>query len=223
MRMFLKTAFVPMLCFWALMVPCAFAAGSQAAPANGGFEFYVLSLSWSPSWCATHPQGSKTQQCDPSKNYGFIVHGLWPQNETGYPDFCPTRESDRVPDGLGRRYLDIIPSMGLIGHEWRKHGTCSGLKQAEYFATIRNAFDKVSIPPALKAIDRGRSADPALIEKAFIAANPGMTADGIAVSCSSHMLQEIRICLTKDLKFRDCREVNADACPLKSVDIPAVR
>jgi ribonuclease T2 len=204
----------------------ALAAISQAQAEDRpqqGFDFYVLSLSWSPSWCATHPQGQKTMQCDPSKDFGFIVHGLWPQNESGYPEFCATRESDRVPANLGRRYLDIIPSMGLIGHEWRKHGTCSGLKQADYLQTLRDAYNKVSIPPALAKLDQGKSANPGDIEKAFLAANPGMSEKGIAVSCASKMLQEVRICMTKDLQFRDCEEVDADACPLKSVNIPPVR
>lgn len=200
----------------------ALAAGKTGAPA-GNFDFYVLSLSWSPSWCATHPEGQKTAQCDPTKDYGFIVHGLWPQNESGYPEFCATRLPDRVPANMGRDYLDIIPSMGLIGHEWRKHGTCSGLSQMDYFKTIRTAYGKIAIPPAFAKMDQGRSADPASIEKAFLAANPGMSSKGIAVSCSSHRLQEIRICLTKDLQFRECAEVDADACPLKSIDIPPVR
>ncbi len=188
-----------------------------------GFDFYVLSLSWSPSWCATNPRGQKTMQCDPSKDFGFIVHGLWPQNASGYPEFCATRESDRIPDNLGRRYLDIIPSMGLIGHEWRKHGTCSGLKQADYLQKIRDAYNRVVIPPSLTKVDQGKSASPTDLEKAFLAANPGMSAKGIAVSCSSKLLQEVRICMTKDLQFRDCVEVDAGACPLKSINIPPVR
>lgn len=204
-----------------LLQDMASAAAADRAPARD-FDFYVLSLSWSPSWCATHPEGKKTAQCDPDRNFGFIVHGLWPQNESGYPQFCPTREPDRIPDRLGRQYLDIIPSMGLIGHEWRKHGVCSGLDQASYFRTLRAAFDKINIPPALSNLDKGRLADPALLEKAFVAANPGMQPTGIAVSCSAHKLQEIRICLTKALGFRDCPEVDADACPLKSIEIPPV-
>lgn len=190
---------------------------------NQNFDFYVLSLSWSPSWCATHPEAKNSQQCDPSKDYGFIVHGLWPQNEHGYPQFCPTRQSDRVPDQLGRRYLDIIPSMGLIGHEWRKHGVCSGLTQADYLAKMRAAYDAVKIPPALVHLQQTKSASPELLEKAFVAANPGMTADGIAISCSAKMLNEIRICLNKDLSFRACDEVDRQSCPLGSVNIPPIQ
>lgn len=220
MKTMLSAGFAGLLALTTLFAGPAFSAGDQS---KQSFDFYVLSLSWSPSWCATHPQGQKTMQCDPSKDFGFIVHGLWPQNESGYPEFCATRESDRVPDNLGRRYFDIIPSMGLIGHEWRKHGTCSGMKQADYLQTIRNAYDKVTIPPSLAKLDQAKSANPGDIEKAFLAANPAMSPKGIAVSCSSKMLQEIRICMTKDLQFRDCVEVDADACPLKSINIPPVR
>jgi ribonuclease T2 len=189
---------------------------------NRAFDFYVLSLSWSPSWCATHPDSQKSQQCDPDRNYGFIVHGLWPQNEHGYPEFCPSRESDRVPSNLGRRYFDLIPSMGLIGHEWRKHGVCSGLSQADYFALLRQAYGKIRIPPSLANLQKGGSASPDMIEKAFLATNPGLAPTGIAVACSDRMLSEIRICLNKDLSFRDCHEVDQQACPLRSVKIPPI-
>jgi len=188
-----------------------------------GFDFYVLSLSWSPSWCAAHPKARHSLQCDPRENHGFIVHGLWPQNEHGYPEFCPTRQPDRVPSGLGRHYLDLIPSMGLIGHEWRKHGVCTGLKQADYFATVRKAYHAVHIPPALISLHTGKAASPDLIEKAFIAANPGLKPDGIAVACSAGMLEEVRICLTRGLSFRSCGEVDRQSCTLSSVNIPPIK
>lgn len=219
----LKSSIAGVLALCSVLTTSQIAMGAENGKRNANFDFYVLSLSWSPSWCATHPQGRKTVQCDPAKDYGFIVHGLWPQNESGYPEFCATREPDRVPESLGRRYLDIIPSMGLVGHEWRKHGTCSGLRQDAYFEQLRAAFSKIVIPSSLAATGSKRRLAPSAIEAAFVAANPGMSTGGIAVSCSSHMLQEIRICLTKDLQFRDCKEVDADACPLTSIDIPPVR
>ena len=195
---------------------------ASAADQAGQFDFYVLALSWSPSWCAAHPDRNQKGQCDPQKNYGYIVHGLWPQNEHGFPQFCATREPDRVPFEVGKPYLDIIPSIGLIGHEWRKHGVCSGLKQADYFATIKKAYQAVTIPPALAHVDKAESVAPADIEKAFLAANPGMKAEGIAVACSGKMLEEVRICLNKDLSFRDCAEVDRKACSLSSIQVPPV-
>ncbi len=207
-----------------ILLALLLSAPGYAAHADkaGVFDFYVLSLSWSPSWCAANSDRRDTRQCDPQNDFGFIVHGLWPQYERGYPDHCPTRYSDRVPDRLGRRYLDITPSMGLIGHEWRKHGTCSGLDQAGYLETVREAYELVRIPPALQKLPSGRSASPEAIERAFIAANPSLAKDAIAVTCTNGRIDEVRICFSKDLKFRACREVDRQSCRLKSVNIPPI-
>ena len=190
-------------------------------PLGKGFDFYVLSLSWSPSWCAENDSGGKTQQC--RNDYGFIVHGLWPQNERGYPEFCRTRESDRVPDSLGRTVLDIIPSMGLIGHQWRKHGSCSGLSQRDYFSVVRAAHERIRIPKSLEPQRDDISASPDAMEQALIAANPGLDRKGIAITCTGGQLEEIRVCLTPDLGFRPCPEVDRAACRAKSIEQPSIR
>ncbi len=144
-----------------------------ALPVGQGFDFYVLSLSWSPTWCDDNDPSGKIGQCKIGSNRGLIVHGLWPQDERGYPDFCPTRQSDRVPEALGRQYLDLIPSMGLIGHQWRKHGTCSGLSQQDYFAVTRAARERVALPAELGAARRENSLSVSAIEAAFVARNSG--------------------------------------------------
>ncbi|MCO6186492.1 ribonuclease [Rhizobium sp. L1K21] len=195
-------------------------ASAVAADRAGVFDFYVLSLSWSPSWCSAEPNRKFNRQCDPRLDYRFIVHGLWPQFEKGYPQFCATRLPDRVPETLGQQYLDIIPSMGLIGHEWRKHGTCSGLDQSAYFAKLREAYGKIRVPPALANLASGKSASPEAIETAFSAANPGLAKDAIAVTCSAKQIEEVRICFSKDLTFRTCPEVDRQSCPLNSINIP---
>jgi ribonuclease T2 len=191
-------------------------------PLGKGFDFYVLSLSWSPTWCADNDEGGRTQQCRRGENNGFIVHGLWPQNERGYPEYCATREPDRVPENLGRTVLDIIPSMGLIGHQWRKHGSCSGLSQKDYFAVTRAAFERVRIPASLDA-GKGQRLSPDGVEAAFIADNPGLSGQGIAVTCEAGRLEEVRICMTADLSFRTCPQVDRAACRAKSIDQPPVR
>ena len=191
-------------------------------PNGSGFDFYVLSLSWSPSFCAG-PEGDRNpQQCGRSKDFGLIVHGLWPQNEKGYPEFCASRDSDRVPDALGRSMFDIMPSMGLIGHEWRKHGSCSGLSQRDYFATVRSAWNSVTIPSALKDARQPIAMSPAAIETAFTAVNPGLSPRAMAVTCDGGKLEEIRICLSRDLSFRDCPAVDRQACSARSISLPPV-
>ncbi|MEY9781799.1 ribonuclease T2 family protein [Sinorhizobium fredii] len=194
-------------------------AASASVPMGKGFDFYVLSLSWSPTWCKGNDPRKKSTQCE--RGYGLIVHGLWPQNETGYPQFCPTRQSDRVPESLGRQYLDIVPSMGLIGHQWRKHGTCSGLAQGDYFAVTRAARETVAIPAELASAEGPRNLSVAAIETAFAAKNPGLARDMIAVTCEGALVEEIRICFDKELRFRACPEIDRRACRRDAVLLPA--
>lgn len=187
------------------------------------FAFYVLALSWSPTFCETSATGSNREQCDTGLRRGFIVHGLWPQNENGYPEFCGGRQPDRVPSALGRSVADIMPGMGLVGHQWRKHGTCSGLSQRDYFALVRKARDKVTIPESLDAGRQRQKRQINALEEQLIAANPGLTNRAVSVTCNGNRLDELRICLTKDLTFRDCPKLDRRACSLDTITIPALR
>ena len=195
---------------------------AAAVPIGRGFDFYVLSLSWSPTWCMDNDTSGRSEQCRTGRNAGFIVHGLWPQNERGHPEFCRTREPDRVPSSLGRAYLDIIPSMGLIGHQWRKHGSCSGLSQGDYLAVTRAAFERIELPDEIEDAGGGRIGA-AETEAALVAANPGLSERGIAVTCDDGRLDEIRICMTPGLGFRDCPEVDRAACRAKTITQPPIR
>jgi Ribonuclease I len=188
----------------------------------GEFDFYVLSLSWSPTFCATQGSGNR-DQCGIDKNFRFVVHGLWPQYEKGYPDFCSSGEPARVPNNVGRPFMDIMPSMGLIGHQWRKHGSCTGLSQREYLAKTREAFNRIRIPDDLASGRAALTLSTDAIEEKFVAANPGMSRRGIATSCEGRRLEEVRICLTKDLRFRDCAEVDRSGCRISSVTMPPAR
>ncbi|MBS9720015.1 ribonuclease [Tianweitania sp. BSSL-BM11] len=184
---------------------------ADAIPQGTGFDFYVLSLSWSPSYCQAEGEQANRQQCGRRDPHGFVVHGLWPQFERGYPEFCKNSEPDRVPDSLVADYRDLIPSAGLIGHQWRKHGSCSGLSQVDYFATTRAARDRITIPAALNGDSQPVS--PKAIEDALTAANPGLEARDMAVSCKAGLIREVRICLSKNnLDFRACPEIDRQGC-----------
>ena len=206
--------------------PPAQAETSQAVSAPGGmplgsgFDFYVLALSWSPAYCLVEGDRANQQQCAEYRDLGFVVHGLWPQYETGYPEFCPSREPDRVPSRLGRDYLDIVPSMGLIGHQWRKHGSCSGLSQQNYLKALRAARQRVNVPKAFALEQLPAEIDAFEAEDAFIAANPGMTRDGIAIRCERGLLREVRICMTPSLEYRGCGEIDRAGCTIKNLDVP---
>lgn len=192
-----------------------------AAPSSANFDFYVLALSWSPSYCADNGNRSDArQQCGTGRNYGFVVHGLWPQFERGFPENCRhDQANNQVPRDLVSSLSDIMPAAGLMRYQWRKHGTCAGINQRDYFTTMRNAYQAVTIPPVLRAVSSPRSVDPQLVEKAFIAANPGLPADAIAVTCNRRRLQEVRICMDKNLKFRSCGEVDRNSCRSRSVNL----
>jgi ribonuclease T2 len=197
-------------------------AGSDL-PIGAGFDFYVLSLSWSPSYCAAEGDEANRQQCASGRPYAFVVHGLWPQFERGYPEDCRTREPLDVPrDQLSGLY-DIMPSSGLIRYQWRKHGSCAGLSQHDYFRVLRAAREAVSLPSQFRRLETIRTVDPDEVEQAFRSANSGLPADGIAVTCDRRYLREVRICMTKHLTFRSCPEIDRRDCRMEKAVMPPVR
>ena len=191
----------------------------------GKFDFYVLSLSWSPSYCEGAEErggGGRSQQTQcGGRPFSFVVHGLWPQYEKGYPEYCQRRIP--LARNIMSSMLDLMPAPGLIYNEWDKHGTCSGLGERAYFETIRKARAAVKIPDDYLQLPEPRTVAPSEVEDAFIKANPGLKASGIAVTCNRKRLSEVRICMTKELEFRDCPEIDRQACPLDQVTMPPVR
>jgi ribonuclease T2 len=207
----------------------AAASGSGAAQDRGEhqpgrFDFYVLALSWSPSFCqATEERGREARdQCSTGRPYSFVVHGLWPQYERGFPKSCVV-PAPRLNRNIMTSMLDLMPAPRLIYHEWDEHGTCSGLGQQPYFDLVRKARAAVKIPKAYSAPRSTVTVSPAEVEDAFIKANPGLSPAGIAVTCGGTRLSEVRICLTRDLRFRDCAEIDRRACRRDRLFMPPVR
>lgn len=198
------------------------AYGGGAVAEGRGFDFYVLSLSWSPSYCEAEGADANRQQCGTARPYAFVVHGLWPQFERGYPQDCATTERN-VPDRTLNRLYDIMPSAGLIRHEWRKHGSCAGLAQRDYFDVVRAARGRVAIPDQFRRLDSYRAVSPDEVEAAFLAANPGLPASGVSVNCDRRLLREVRVCMDRKLAFRPCAELDRRTCLLKKVVMPPVR
>jgi ribonuclease T2 len=196
---------------------------ASAEDRAGDFDYYVLTLSWSPSWCEAEPGAADSDQCASGRPYAFVVHGLWPQYDRGWPEYCDPPGDDRPSRRDVDAMLDIMPDPGLVRHQWRKHGACSGLEPGEYLDTVRAAYEAVSIPPALRRLDRYTMVAPRAVEKAFVAANPGLAPDGIAVTCDSRRLREVRICLTRGLDFTDCPDVDRRGCRAAEVVMPPVR
>jgi ribonuclease T2 len=196
----------------ALVCVVAFLADArrrQARPGTPGqFAYYVLSLSWSPEHCASHP--GQDLQCGGVRQYGFVLHGLWPQHERGFPADCASAE--QPSDRLVRSLLDISPSEKLVRHEWAKHGTCSDLAPEDYFALARRAFGSVRVPARFQAPAQAARLSVAALEAEFAAVNAGLTGDQVAVQCSGRFLQELRVCLDKTLRPRACGPEVRDRC-----------
>ena len=191
----------------------------------GQFDFYVLALSWSPSFCEAAqertPDRPPDQQCS-GRPFSFVVHGLWPQNEQGFPSFCQV-PSPRLDRTIVSGMLDLMPSPRLIFHEWDRHGTCSGLSPHAYFEVVRKARAVVKIPAEFIELDKPITVKPDEVADAFVKANAGLSRSDVAVTCDSKRLGEVRVCLNKDFSFHDCPEVTRRACKRDSIALPAVR
>jgi ribonuclease T2 len=216
-----------------MVVALGLLAVAGAAPAQdrrqntpGEFDFYVLSLSWSPSFCeAASERGNNSRsqqaQCG-GRPFSFVVHGLWPQYERGFPDYCQ-RPSPRLDRNIMTSMLDLMPAPGLIFNEWDKHGTCSGLSPRGYFETIRKARAAVKIPSDFLELSEPKTIAPAEVEDAFVKANPGLSSAAVAVICDQRRLSEVRICMSKELQFRACDEIDRRACRRDQVVMPPMR
>jgi ribonuclease T2 len=210
------------------LVVLAFAFGSSAAQDRrqhqpGRFDFYVLALSWSPSFCKDMEERGREarEQCG-ARPYSFVVHGLWPQYERGFPRDCQV-PAPQLNRNIMASMLDLMPAPRLVYHEWDSHGTCSGMAPQAYFDLVRKARAAVKIPDAYVAPKSTLTVTPNEVEEAFVKANPGLSRTGIAVTCGGTRLGEVRICMTKDLRFRDCAEVDRRACRRDKLFMPPVR
>jgi ribonuclease T2 len=190
-------------------------------PRGSGFDYYVLALSWSPGYCRSLGDRANREQCGGDPDHGFTVHGLWPNFHRGYPEYCGGDTSSRVAPNIADDIKDIMPSTGLINHEWKKHGTCSGLDQDGYFTVTRLAYDTIIVPPAFRDRNQVETVDPDTVEAAFREANPAIPADAIAVTCDRRFLRDVRICMSIGLDdFVPCPQVDQRSCRLDGVVVP---
>lgn len=189
---------------------------------TGEFDYYVLSLSWSPNWCRLEGDARNSPQCDASQDFGWVLHGLWPQYHRGWPSYCPTAE--RAPSRrMTGEMADIMGTSGLAWHQWKKHGTCSGLSASAYYALSREAYMRVNRPAVFRRLDRAVNLPASVVEEAFLKENPGWEADMLTITCRDGHIQEARLCLSKSLDpvpcgrdvIKDCRATNARFEPVQ--------
>jgi len=189
---------------------------------SSAFDYYLLTLSYAPDFCS-QPAGDKDpRECGQGRHVGFVVHGLWPQGERSRgPERCGS--ASPVAQDTVRAMLNYLPTESLIQHEWSTHGVCTGLSAGEYFGLIRRARDSVKIPDDLKAPARELRLSTAEIAAKLAAANPSYPQGAFRVSCyRDGELQEVRICLNKDLSPRVCGS-SAGSCSAQTLQIRPVR
>ena len=210
--------------------PSAYDRGSSRGEGSdqpGVFDYYLLSLSWSPTYCAGLRDGRRDPQCE-GRPYAFVLHGLWPQRERGWPQDCRSPDHGWVPAPTAERMLDIMPSKNLVFHEYRTHGTCSGLGVDGYFDLARRLYEKVKIPRRFVSLTDDRfTIAPGELVREFLSANPQLKPDMIAVQCggAGNRLKEVRVCFDKGGNFRSCggNEDQAKLCSADRMYVPPVR
>ena len=205
---------------WVIGLLLSAAVAHAEGDTAGEFDYYVMALSWSPTWCAIEGDARNAKQCD--TDLGWSLHGLWPQFHRGYPSYCNTVE--RAPSRRETGEMaDIMGSGGLAWHQWKKHGVCTGLSSNTYFDLSRQAYESITRPDVFRRLEEEVRLPASLVEEAFIKANPQLEPDMLTVTCRDRRIQEVRICLSKDLDpvpcgqdvVRDCTQKDALFAPIR--------
>lgn len=189
------------------------AAQPQQTVATGQpYDFYLLNLSWSPEYCVTNPGAVECSQ-----HLGFVVHGLWPQNNDGsYPKNCGTRPGPTSASS----WQGLFPTAALAQHEWITHGVCTPYDADTYFGLVRKARAEVQIPAAFSGASQPASDTPADIIAQFAKVNTGIPAAGIALSCGNNALTAMEFCFDKNLNAIACQGIRS--CRANTVKIPSI-
>jgi ribonuclease T2 len=183
---------------------------SQSSGGNtpGQFDYYLLTLSWAPQFCATNPNGRGTVECNPKKHMGLVVHGLWPQYNNGsWPQDCAS--TPPVGQDTVNHMLPMMPGKQLIQHEWAKHGTCSGLTMDQYFDAIEKLYNGMKVPSEFKQPKDAAKDAPTDIESAFASSN-NAPSDAFRVSCPQQDFSAVQVCLDKDFQYKTCPTTQKD-------------
>lgn len=188
----------------------------------GEFDYYVLSLSWSPNWCRLEGDARRSPQCDEREDFGWVLHGLWPQYHQGWPSYCRTTEPQPTR-AMTSQMADIMGTSGLAWYQWKKHGVCSGLSAQTYYDTARRAYASVNRPEVFRKLQKPIKVPAKIVEEAFLKANPTWSADMLTITCKDGMIQEARVCLSKDLSPVPCGRDTIRDCQMKDALFDPIR
>lgn len=188
--------------------------GGQQGSAS--FDYYLLSLSWAPNYCASHPTDSSSE-CKAGNHTAFVLHGLWPSSNNNPMQPLSCAPARPVASDIVQHMMEYFPDKGLIQHEWAKHGTCSGLTSAQYFGKVEQAFKAVQVPDRYKKLNHSQQISVHDVEQEFAQAN-NAPAEAFRLSCHAEQLVALEACLDKDLHYQEC-PANARECPSSQVKL----
>lgn len=154
--------------------------------AQGDFDIYLLAQTWAPHFCCHNTDRCHTVPWAFSAKH-LSLHGLWPgflmprEGQT-FPSSCEAAQK-LLPAFLPREYIDVAPSFTtydavarqatvgeLAKHEWKKHGTCTGLTPEGYFneaLKAMNALPGTRGTPALLSEHVGQDVPTSELRKAY--------------------------------------------------------
>lgn len=203
------------------MLVLALAAAAAGGARAGRFDYYVAALSWLPGWCAIEGSARDDDRCA-GGGAGFALHGLWPQHEAGWPEFCRSPHPDATRAETAAAAV-LYGSAALAWYQWQKHGSCSGLSARDYFRTAARARGLVRLPATLGGPEGGSRTTGAAVVRTVLALNPGLAAESLVVICRTGRLVELRLCLTPALRPRACAaDVRARDCGTRPIEtVPA--
>lgn len=211
---------IKVLCL-GLAVAVGSLAKADGEPA-GRFDYYVMALSWQSTWCALEGDARDAPECEAGRNRGWVLHGLWPQYEQGWPAYCPTAR--RAPSRrMTAEMADIMGGAGLAWHQWNKHGQCTGLSASDYFALSRQAYAEIVRPDVFRKLESPVRLPAAVVEEAFLKANPDLSPDMITITCRRDRIHEVRICMSKNLDLRPCGGDVSRDCTIPDALLDPVR
>lgn len=180
------------------------------------FDYYVLAISWNAGFCELEGRAKGYDQCTDDEKQGFVLHGLWPQYEDGWPEYCNSPEKNPSRQETGAM-ADIMGSGGSAWHQWNKHGRCTGLSSEDYYSLSREAFDEFATPEVLMKVEDDLKIVPSVIEDATLEANPELHANEVTIICQRNVFVEARICLNKDLEPTECLGRARNDCGDKTI------
>jgi len=211
------------VCLALFLSPAAWAKNhhhhNDSEPAGGQFDYYLLSLSWAPNYCASHPS-DHSSECRIGSHNAFVLHGLWPQASGGPPPLSCSNGAP-VASATVDHMLNLMPSRSLIQHEWQKHGTCTGLSAQDYFAQAEQAYTHVQVPQQYRTLNQQQHLNVPDLEKTFAETNHAPV-EAFRISCYGGDLVSLEVCVDKNLQYRSCTH-SVRECPVSQVDMKPPR